>query len=320
MPDRRLIHVAAGAIEDRAGRILIAQRPAGVHQGGLWEFPGGKLAPLETPAQALARELHEELGIRVIASRPLIQVQHDYGDRRVLLDVRRVSVYAGEPRGLEGQPLDWVRPEAMDPAGFPAADRPIIMSLRLPDSYLITGADPTDTDGFLARLDQALAGGITLAQLRAHALDDARYRRLASAAAALCRERGARLILSRHPALVREVGSAGLHLQAHALRGLRERPLPADRLVGASCHDAGELARAAALGLDYALLSPVRPTRSHPDGRPLGWQRFTELVAPAALPVYALGGLGPADLADAFAHGAQGIAAIRGLWPQGPID
>jgi 8-oxo-dGTP diphosphatase len=87
-------------------------------------------------------------------------------------------------------------------------------------------------------------------------------------------------------------------------------------LVGASCHNGPELARAAALGLDYALLSPVRHTASHPDVTPLGWSRFAELVDPTPLPVYALGGLRVGDLDDAIRHGAQGIAAIRGLWPE----
>ena len=128
----RQIHVMAGAIADADGRILVARRPDHVHQGGLWEFPGGKLEPGETPEQGLARELDEELGVTVQASRPLIRVHHDYGDRHILLDVRRVESYRGEPRGLDGQPLAWLHPDAMDPAGFPAADRPIINALRLP--------------------------------------------------------------------------------------------------------------------------------------------------------------------------------------------
>jgi len=127
-----LIHVMAGALEDRHGRILIARRPEGAHQGGLWEFPGGKLEPGETPQRGLERELAEELGIRVLASQPLIRVLHDYGDRRVLLDVRRVTSFAGVPVGREGQPLAWRHPEDMDPGDFPAADRPIITALRSP--------------------------------------------------------------------------------------------------------------------------------------------------------------------------------------------
>lgn len=308
------IHVTAAVLEDPQGRILIAKRPEKVHQGGRWEFPGGKLESGETPAAALARELAEELGIRVLASRPLIRVRHDYGDRRVLLDVHRVTDYAGTPQGREGQPIAWVHPDAMDPAAFPAADRPIITALRLPDRYLITGADPRLPDRFLERLERALAQGIHLVQLRAHDLSDDDYAELAAGAFRLCASHGARLLLNREPRLVRGLPCHGLHLTARRLAALALRPLDDRRLVGASCHNAWELTHAARLGLDYALLSPVRATLSHPGAQPLGWKGFAALAERAALPVYALGGLGPGDLDTAFAHGAQGVAAIRGFW------
>lgn len=312
---RDQIHVMAAAIEDRQGRILVSRRPSQVHQGGLWEFPGGKLEPGETPEQGLTRELAEELGIRVFASRPLIRVHHDYGDRRILLDVRRVQAYAGEPRGLEGQPLDWLLPQTMDPAAFPAADRPIISALRLPELLLITGADPGDPRPFLARLERALGSGIRLVQLRAHGLDDASYRRLARGAFDRCEEAGARLLLNRDPDSLVGAPRHGLHLTAGRLRSLDRRPAGSQELTGASCHDAAELARAAALGLDYALLAPVKVTATHPGALALGWDGFAALADPAPLPIYALGGMDATDLTDAIHHGAQGIAAVRGLWP-----
>lgn len=309
----------AGAIQDGAGRVLVTRRPEHVHQGGLWEFPGGKLEPGESPAQCLARELEEELGIQVRASRPLIRVRHDYGDRRVLLDVHRVDDWAGVPHGREGQPLDWRHPEAMDPAAFPLADRPVINALRLPSLYLVTGADPCSPETFVQRLRRALERGIRLVQLRAHALDDRDYGRLAESAYRICQQQGARLLLNRDPSRSGDLPRHGLHLTAAALQRLTARPGRPDELLGASCHDAAQLARAAELDLDYALLSPVKPTLTHPDAVPLGWPRFAELVDPVPLPVYALGGLTQGDLAEAIAHGAQGIAAIRGLWPD-PVD
>lgn len=310
------IHVMAGAITDDLGRVLVTRRPDHVHQGGLWEFPGGKLEPGEDPEQGLTRELAEELGITVFASRPLIRVHHDYGDRHILLDVRRVDAYAGRPSGLEGQPLSWLHPDAMDPARFPAADRPIITALRLPQLLLITGPDPFDPSGFLARLERAMASGIALVQLRAHELDSDAYAALAGRVFELCERRGVRLVLNRAPGEAQSLPRHGIHLAARTLAALDRRPGGLGDLVGASCHDGIELAAAARLGLDYALLSPVRPTRSHPDATPLGWERFSELADPHPLPIYALGGLDPADLGDAIHHGAQGIAAIRGLWPE----
>jgi 8-oxo-dGTP diphosphatase len=310
------IHVMAGAILDDAGRVLVARRPDHVHQGGLWEFPGGKLEPGETPETGLARELLEELGIAVYASRPLIRIRHDYADRRILLDVRRVDTFGGTPRGLEGQPLDWLAPDDMDPASFPAADRPIIAALRLPTLLLIAGPEPHERDAFLGRLTRAIGSGVRLIQLRAPELDDAAYKDLALRAFELCERAGARLLLNREPDRVADIPRHGLHLSARLLAALDRRPGRASELVGASCHDAAELDRAGHLGLDYALLSPVKPTLSHPQASPLGWDGFAALADPARLPVYALGGLAPTDLGDAIRHGAQGVAAIRGLWPE----
>lgn len=305
----------AGAVSDEQGRILIAKRPDHVHQGGLWEFPGGKLEPGETPEQGLSRELAEELGIQVYRSRPLIRVRHDYGDRVVLLDVHRVESYSGTPSGCEGQPLDWQHPDAMRVEQFPAADRPIINALRLPALFLITGSGGDRGDAFLARLERALLSGVRLVQLRAHGLSDAAYGELARGAFERCEHYGARLLLNRSSSVVERMARHGLHLSGRMLMAAGSRPGESGDIVGASCHDARELAQAEALGLDYAVLSPVRPTASHPDAVPLGWARFAELVDQVALPVYALGGLTEADCSAAFTHGGQGIAAIRGLWP-----
>jgi len=310
----RLVHVAAGAIRDPQGRILVARRADHVHQGGLWEFPGGKLEPCEEAEEALRRELDEELGVRVLASRPLIQIPHDYGDRRVLLDAYLVTAYAGEPHPREGQPLAWWHPDAMDPSVFPKADRSIISALRLPNLYLITGPDPRRSEEFLRRLERSLERGVRLVQLRAHELSVSEYGALARRAFAVCDRFGARLILSGDPVKVQSLPSHGLHLTRERLWGLDARPLDDRRWLGASCHSAADLERAQRWGLDYALLSPVKPTMTHPDAVTLGWEGFAALAQAAALPVFALGGLAPEDFPEAARHGAQGIAAIRGLW------
>ncbi|MEA5671162.1 8-oxo-dGTP diphosphatase MutT, partial [Pseudomonas sp. MH2] len=126
------IHVVAAVIRGVDGRILIARRADTQHQGGLWECPGGKVEQGEGVEAALARELHEELGIVVSASRPLIKVSHDYSDKQVLLDVREVSAFTGEPHGAEGQPLAWVAPRDLDQYAFPEANKPIVAATRLP--------------------------------------------------------------------------------------------------------------------------------------------------------------------------------------------
>ena len=123
------IHVVAGVIRDDRGRILVARRHDDSHQGGLWEFPGGKLKPNEEPSAGLARELAEELGIRVRVAEPLIQVRYDYPERSVLLDVWEVGQYEGEAAGLEQQPLRWVSPGELAELDMPPADRPVVALL-----------------------------------------------------------------------------------------------------------------------------------------------------------------------------------------------
>ena len=130
MASREYVHVAVGLVVNAGGQVLVTRRPANVHQGGLWEFPGGKLEPGEEVQAGLTRELQEELGIMVMAARPVLRVHHDYPDKSVLLDVWRVEAYRGQPRGLEGQPLAWFSPEALASLPLPAADQPIVQALQ----------------------------------------------------------------------------------------------------------------------------------------------------------------------------------------------
>ncbi|RMG38372.1 MAG: Nudix family hydrolase [Gammaproteobacteria bacterium] len=303
------VEVAAAALVDAAGRVLLAQRHPEAHQGGLWEFPGGKCERDEPVECALVRELREELGIEAEAWRPLIRVRHDYGDRCVVLHVYRVTGWRGKPQGREGQPLAWVRPEALSDYPMPAADRPVVTALQLPDTYLITPPEVLDTEGFLKLLEEALERGIRLLQFRVFGLDQATTRSLYERAEQLCERAGAILMANSALGLRRPTG---LHLTSRALRSLKRRPVDV-RWLAASCHDADDLARAQDLGVDFAVLSPVLPTPSHPDADPLGWERFAAWVDGVSLPVFALGGMEPSLLETAWRHGAQGIAGIRGI-------
>ena len=124
-----LVTVVVGILIDGAGRVLVTRRAPDAHQGGLWEFPGGKVEADETLLEALTRELREELGVSVEAAEALMVLEHDYGDKQVRLDVHRVTRWSGEPRGLEGQPLAWQRPAQLRYWTFPAANRPILERL-----------------------------------------------------------------------------------------------------------------------------------------------------------------------------------------------
>lgn len=309
------IHVAAGVVRGTNGRVLIARRPLDKHQGGLWEFPGGKVEVGETAEVALARELAEELGIVVTAARPLIKIKHDYPDKQVLLDVWEVLAFTGEPHGAEGQPLAWVDAEELPNYSFPAANQPIVTAARLPDRYLITPDDLCSQD-LLHGLASALDLGVRLVQLRLTTLADSAYRLLAKEVSALCAGR-AKLMLKGPLSWAEEFPEAGWHLTAQQLRehAGQGRPIAAGRLLAASCHDAAELHLAASLGVDFVTVSPILPTATHPEAQPLGWERTSELLSGIDRPAYVLGGVGPADLEQALRSGAQGVAGIRAFWP-----
>lgn len=308
------LHIAVGVIRDAQGRILISQRRHGTPGAGLWEFPGGKREAGESIEQSLARELNEELGIQVRTCRPLIRIRHRYRDRNVLLDTWLVTDWQGRAQGLEGQALTWAPPAELANWSLLPANAPILRAISLPECYLVTPDPGADMAGFLARLAARLQQGCEMLRLRAPSYDDQAYAALAQECQALCAHSGTALLLDRGVGMVEEVGAAGLHLTAAALRQLQQRPEVG--LLVASCHDRRELETAESISCDFAVLGPVLATATHANAKPLGWAGAAGLIDVANLPVYGIGGLSPAQLPAAFAAGAQGIAAIRGLWPQ----
>ena len=318
------IDVIAAVITDPGGRVLLARRTEGRDLAGLWEFPGGKREPGETPEAALARELAEELGIEVDIGEPLIAVPQAYPHKRLRLDVRHVRGWRGTPRGHEGQALAWVPPDKLGGYAMPPADRPVVAALLRPDRYLVTPASGDDEEAWLRSLARALprtgaAGGApgssrTMVQLRSPGAEPSRWGALCGRAVEACRAAGTAVLVNGDIALARDLG-VGVHLPARALSELSERPLPEGVLVAASCHTLDELRAAEALGCDFVVVGPVRETTSHPGKPGIGWERFAALREQVSLPIYAIGGLSPDDLAEARRHGAQGIAAIRGFWP-----
>lgn len=304
----KLVHVAVGVIQDSTGRILIARRPEHLHQGGLWEFPGGKVAAGEDVLTALKRELHEEIGIDVEESTPLISIEHDYGDKHVWLDVHRVTGFSGEAHGKEGQPIRWVPIDELTKYDFPAANRGILNAIRLPDRYMITGTFANNHE-CLAKIQRAIEHGVRLIQLRAPHLNDAEYLALAKLVLPV-QQNGVAVILNTSVTLFENTQAAGLHLNSTRLLQTQQRPVPNDKLLSASVHNEQELAHANKIGTDFIVVSPVLPTASHPAAPALGWQRFAELTVKANCPAYALGGLRLTDMQLAQQHGAQGIAGI----------
>lgn len=311
----RSIHVLAAVITDARGRILLARRTEGRDLAGCWEFPGGKREPGETPEAALARELQEELGIDVEVGEHVISVPQQYPDKRLRLDVRRLASWKGTPRGHEGQALAWVAPDKLPRYAMPPADRPVVAALLHSDRYLVTPEPGEDDAAWLEALRRALRAGIRRVQVRARTVQGERWQALASAAVQICREAEAEVLINGDIDLARKLNT-GVQLRASQLREVTARPLGGDVPVAASCHTAEDLRLAESLGCDFAVLGSLRSTATHPDATsPLGWEGFASLRENVSLPIYAIGGMSPQDIAEARQHGAQGIAAIRALWP-----
>ncbi|QJD59070.1 Nudix family hydrolase [Pseudomonas sp. gcc21] len=309
----RRIHVMAAVICNASGKILIARRPDHAHQGGLWEFPGGKLEDGETRFDGLRRELREELGIEVTQARPLLDIRHDYSDKSVRLDVWRVTAFAGEAHGAEGQPVRWVDAAELDQYPFPEANVPIVAAAQLPELYLVT-PDVANLETLIEGLENARQRGIRLIQLRQTHLAPGEYRMWAET---VLERFGADFTIMLKGNLPPSVTNAGWHLTASQLRDMAVAGRDHAEFNGwlaASCHNTEELEMASRVGVDFVTLSPVLPTQTHPDAKPLGWDRAAELIAQVNMPVYLLGGLGAADLERTFEVGGQGVAGIRGIW------
>ena len=307
-----LVRVAAAVILRGDGQVLLAQRPPGKVYAGYWEFPGGKLEPGESPHDALVRELSEELGLAVRRAAPWLIQRYVYPHAHVELHFFRVYAWEGEPVGHDGQAFAWQVPGRFDVAPLLPANTMVLRALQLPATCGITMAGELGAVAFLDRARAAIERGLALIQVREKDWPEPRQRALVESLLSLAAPHGARVLLNGDAGNARAWGCDGVHWTAATLAAATARP--DGLLCAASCHTADELAKAGALGLDFAVLGPVLPTPTHPGAAALGWDGFAALAAATTLPVYALGGLAPADVDRAIECGAHGVAMRRAAW------
>lgn len=315
------IDVAVGVILRADGRVLLGQRPEGKPWSEWWELPGGKIEPGESVQQALARELDEELGIKVTESAPWVTYVHEYPKSIVRLAFCKVTGWEGEPRGLENQALAWTHPHQPLEVGpvLPATEPPLRW-LTFPDRYLISQIDSAGTlDTWLARLDAALETGVGLVQFREPEWqaradhDDAERQALESAFQAVlqrCRKAGARCLINAVHAESWWPQADGVQLRGTDLQQRRALPFRPS-LLAASVHNEAERQAAYEMQVDFMVMGHVLDTPSHPGAAGMGWEGFAELAQGAGRPVYAIGGQGSATLHEAQRHGAHGVAFMR---------
>jgi len=309
---QKVVEVAAAVLQRPDGTFLLAQRPADKIWAGYWEFPGGKVEAGETAHDALVRELHEELGIEVLTAYPWLTRVFTYPHATVRLSFFRVTEWRGELYPHEGQQFSWQQAQDVRVSPVLPANAPILRALELPALYAISNVAELGVESFLIKLQAQLDAGLQLIQLREKNLTPERLRELAVRTVAMAHAAGAKVLINGDLALAREVGADGVHLTSLQLAELTERHSVA--WCAASCHTDEELQRAQRLGCDFAMLSPVLPTQSHPGAAHLGWERFSALAAGSSIPVYALGGLTRAEMSIAWQRGAHGIALLRQAW------
>jgi 8-oxo-dGTP diphosphatase len=311
-PSPSAIDVAVGVVTRPDKRVLIAERPAGKPWSGYWEFPGGKIEQGESPRAALARELHEELGVELDETYPWITRDYAYPDRTVRLHLYRVLRWHGEARGREGQRVSWEDPRAIGVGPLLPANHPILQALNVPQVYAITHASKYGINEFMDRLRAALDKGVRLIQVRERGMTPDQLSQFARRVVAVARDHDAQVLVNGDETIARRAGADGVHLQAEQL--LQCQTPPRTRLWAASCHNREELLRAAELGAHFVVLSPVLPTASHPGEPTLGWERFQELCLDMPMPVFALGGMRIDMLETAMTHSAHGVALLSGIW------
>lgn len=310
--EAKVIHVAAAIIQKPCGEVLIARRPDHAHQGGKWEFPGGKREIGETIEAALIRELQEELGITPTQFSLFKTIQYDCPEKTVLLDFWRVTDFEGQANGREGQEISWVDCNALNKYEFPPANQAIVGLLNLPSLCFIT-PEVTDSDELISILERVLSSQNQpmIVQLRQKKWSDDDWLQVGKKVVKACRSYQAFVVLNGQENIAREITADGVHMTSVLLQTANQEA--SDLWRSASCHSLNDLQRASNCGCDFVFLSPVKVTQSHPEAEPLGWGSFSEITRKVNMPVFALGGLVVDDMHDAINHGAHGVAAIRGF-------
>lgn len=322
-----ILHVAVGVIRNNKNQVLLSRRSRDVRQANLWEFPGGKLELGETARQTLSRELSEELALTVKSAKPFIKIHHNYEKYAVLLEVLEVDSWDSSvlnnsvQQGQEGQEIEWVDISSLGNRDFPAANKAIVKAVQLPHFYLICPDPEAYQMDYINKFETYISAGISLFQLRFH--DSARYDKyeaLIIKLLELCKNSHSRLLINGTPEHAIRIGVDGVHLNSTRLLRCFERPLDKNFLVSASCHNSTQLEHACKIDADFAVLSPVNRTSSHPSAKPLGWDNFKKSIRLINMPVYALGGMQTEDIKKYRAFDAQGIAMLSGIWDQDDVE
>ncbi len=292
-PANKVVDVAVGLIV-QDGKALLAQRAQHQHQGGRYEFPGGKVEPRETVVSALARELHEELGIDIITPHFVQRLTYCYPEKTVCLHVYRIAAFHGDPVGREGQPLSWVPLDELFALNFPDANRPIVRAAQLPAHYVISPPLLIDPDADRQAAELAALPAWLAEQAIEKETDAWLYVRLPGVLPVTYNAAIQQLAMLRPDLKLIAAWDAsasvntyirGRHLSQSALMAATELVRASERdFWFAACHDAASIQRAIKLGVDAVTLGAVLPTPTHAERIPLSWEGFASLATQSDVP------------------------------------
>ncbi|MBF0264788.1 MAG: Nudix family hydrolase [Gammaproteobacteria bacterium] len=319
--------IAVGIIISN-NKILIAKRHALSHQGGKWEFPGGKIEKDETVLQALARELYEELDITPTSVQHKITIPFHYQapkqSVKVILKVYLVASFTGEAKGKEGQEIRWVSAEELHLYKFPKANKAIIKAIELPSIYYIS--DDFNKHSATNQLNQLFKQTPGLFQCRSSvnnqsmselelilngANENAFKVQLNSSFYLELLNSNQTELSNLIEKFITQGNRLGIHLTGKDLHRFESLDLSLfNGYISASCHQLDDIFMANHFSLDFIVISPINKTQSHPNATAIGWKEFSRLCLAAQMPVYALGGMNKDDLNTAINYGAQGISGI----------
>ena len=307
-------HVAVGVIYNSTkDKVLITKRTDKQHLGGYWEFPGGKVEANEDVQFALKRELYEELGIIILNAERFTTIRHDYSDKKVLLDVWKINEFSRKPVSRENQEIKWSNIDELNNFQFPDANKFIIQTISLDQIYVISQESYEDYSRLFSVASECFTAGLKLFQLRLKSEGHEKIKKVVETLSVLARQNNAKLILNGTATDIEKYTIDGIHLKSNDLEKYESRPISEESILGASCHNEEDLVKASKLNVNYAFISPVLTTRSHPEREALGWNVFRNLIKKVDFPVYALGGMTPTDLKTANSYGAYGVAMIGSI-------
>ena len=306
------VNVSVAILINADYQVLLGQRPFPKSWEGWWEFPGGKIKKNETFVDALYREIYEEIGIKITKFKKWVTRQYSYDNLDVTLQFFKVYKWDGEITPKENQKLVWTNLKNPNVSPILPANLFIQNAFDLPSYYAITNLSESPKKLFLKQLQEKIDNGLEMIQIREKDISFEELKKFSKEVIKICKPQGVKVIINSYINLAHELKADGVHLTSKDLNSIKK--IPQNLIVSASCHTQKDIDIAEKIKIHFIVLSTVKKTLSHPDMKPMGWNKFRKIANKVNIPIYALGGLGIEDYQIALENGAIGIASQRLIW------